>query len=288
MKRIAAILTAALAVASAQPASAFDLGLGLFKRKMQPNAPSSPKSDGALKIKQLVATLQSDPDTDRRKVAAETLRTLDPRNSGEVIPTLVASLQNDPNAGVRAIAAESLGAIKSVYPTAGAALESSEKSDPDANVRAVAKAALWQYHLNGYKTPTSTSASLPSQTGEPPLAVRKPVAPVAVPTSPQPAPADLSFRPITQGMGKGAPYQPTAEPPLAKSKATPPVTVPDVKPPTPSIVAPPIAPVPSIPTPMPLPELATPSSLPSTVPPVSIPDVPTVPSGVPTVAPPKR
>lgn len=266
MKRFAAILTAALAATSAQPASAFDLGLGLFKRKPQANAPNTSKSDSSLKIKQLVATLQSDPDTDRRKLAAETLRTLDPRNNADVIPTLVSCLQNDPHAGVRAIAAESLGAIKSIYPTAGAALESSEKSDPDANVRTMAKAALWQYHLNGYKTPTSTAASLPSQTGEPPLAVRRPVAPTAIPTQPQPSAADISFRPITQGMGKGAVYQPTSEPPLAKPKA-PPATVPDVKPPTPVIAAPPI------PAPM-----------------LTIPDVPKVPTGdgVQTVLPPKR
>jgi len=275
MKRIAAILTAALGVASAQPAAAFDLGLGLFKKKPAAPSPAAPKPDGSLKTKQLVATLQSDPDIDRRKVAAEALRTHDPRNNTDVIPTLVHTLQNDPNAGVRAIAAESLGAIKSVYPAAGSALETSEKSDPDANVRAVAKAALWQYHLNGYKTPSSASSSLPSQTGEPPLAApRKPF----VPTTPQPTVADVSFRHITQGMGKGPPLAPTAEPPLAKK--APPAVVPDVKPPTPMIEAPPI------PVPMPMP--APGSSI--TLPPVAIPDAPMLPSGTgtPTVLPPKR
>ncbi len=272
MKRIAAIFTASLALATAQPAGAIDLGFGLFKRKPQANTPNTSKSDSSVKVKQLVAALQSDPDIDRRKVAAEALRTHDPRNNTDVIPTLVSTLQNDPNAGVRAIAAESLGSIKSVYPTAGAALESSEKSDPDANVRTMAKAALWQYHLNGYKTPTSATASLPSQTGEPPLAVRKPV---PTPVKPMPAAADASFRPITQGMGKGVVYQPTTEPPLAKPKA-PPVSVPDVKPPTPVIAAPPI--------PMPMPEP------PKLTLPVTIPDVPKLPTGdgVPTISPPKR
>lgn len=278
MKRIAAILTASLALATAPPAGAIDLGFGLFKRKPQTNTPNNSKSDSSTKIKQLVATLQSDPDIDRRKVAAEALRTHDPRNSTDVIPTLVSTLQNDPHAGVRAIAAESLGSIKSVYPTAGAALESSEKSDPDANVRTMAKAALWQYHLNGYKTPTSATASLPSQTGEPPLAVRKPV---PTPVKPTPAAADASFRPITQGMGKGVVYQPTTEPPLAKPKA-PPVSVPDVKPPMPVIVAPPI--------PMPMPEPTITLPPPKLIPPISIPDVPKLPTGdgVPTISPPKR
>ena len=270
MKRIAAILTAGLTVSTAQQASAIDLGFGLFKRKPQASAPNSSKSDGSQKTKQLVATLQSDADIDRRKLAAEALRTHDPRNNPDVIATLVSTLQKDPNSGVRAIAAESLGSIKSVYPTAGAALEGSEKSDPDANVRTMAKAALWQYHLNGYKTPTSATASLPSQTGEPPLAVRKPVAPVAVQVKPTPSATDVSFRPITQGMGKGVVYQPTSEPPLAKPK-TPPATVPDVKPPMPVIVAPPIP-------------------MSSASPLVSIPDVPKLPAGdgVQTVTPPKR
>lgn len=279
MNRIAKILTATLIVASAQQARAIDLGLGLFKRKSQPSAPSTSKSDSSLKIKQLVATLQSDPDTDRRKVAAETLRTLDPRNNADVIPTLVSTLQNDPNAGVRAIAAESLGEIKSIYPTAGAALESSEKSDPDANVRAMAKSALWQYHLNGYKT--SPSASVANQTGEPPLAVRKPAGVPLPPTKPQPVVSESSFRPITQGMGKGANLQPTAEPPLAKPKAAS-VTVPEIKPPMPMIVAPPI------PVPMQMPATALP--VPKVAPPISIPDIPKFPVGdsTPTVIPPKR
>ncbi len=282
MNRIAKILTATLVVASAQQASAIDLGLGLFKRKSQPSAPSAPsssKSDSSLKLKQLVATLQSDPDTDRRKVAAETLRTLDPRNNADVIPTLVSTLQNDPNAGVRSIAAESLGEIKSVYSAAGAALESSEKSDPDVNVRATAKSALWQYHLNGYKS--SPSASLANQTAEPPLAVYKPAAVPVPPTKPQPVVSESSFRPITQGMGKGANLQPTAEPPLAKPKNVP-VTAPEVKPPMPMIVAPPI--------PMRMPEPTTTLPVPKVDPPISIPDVPKFPTGdsTPTVTPPKR
>ena len=270
MKRIAAILSATLAVATAQPAHAFDLGLGLFKRKPQPNSTTPSKSDTSLKVKQLVATLQSDPDTDRRKAAAEAIRTIDSRNNADVIPTLVATLQNDPNAGVRSIAAESLGAIKSVYPAAGVALEASEKSDPDANVRAVAKAALWQYHLNGYKTPSNSTAGVPNQTGEPPFAVRKP----SVPTTPS-APAEQTFRPITQGVGKNSAVQPTTEPPLAKPKV-------EVKPPAPTIVAPPI--------PMPMPEPVIVLPVPKVDPPLTIPDVPKIPPGdtVPTVIPPKR
>ena len=143
-------------------------------------------------------------------------------------------------------------------------------------MRAVAKAALWQYHLGGYKTPSSASSSLPSQTGEPPLAAPRKA---FMPTTPQPNVADVSFRPITQGMGKGPPLSPTAEPPLAKK--APPIAVPEVKAPTPMIEAP-------IPVPMPMPEPSI--TLPKGVPQVTIPDVPMIPSGsgTPTVVPPKR
>ncbi len=271
MKRIAAIFTATFVVATAQPAHAFDLGLGLFKRKPESKSTTPSNSDVSLKVKQLVATLQSDPDTDRRKAAAEAIRTIDSRNNADVIPTLVATLQNDPNAGVRSIAAESLGAIKAIYPAAGAALEASEKSDPDANVRAVAKAALWQYHLNGYKTPSNSTVGTLNQTGEPPFAVRKPAIPSA------PAPAELTFRPITQGVGKNSAVQPTAEPPLAKPKA-------EVKPPTPIIVAPPM------PMPMPMPNPVVVLPVPKVDPALTIPDAPKIPAGdaIPTVIPPKR
>jgi len=110
----------------------------------------------------------------------------------------------------------------------------------------------------------------PNQTGEPPFAVRKP----AVPITPS-APAELTFRPITQGVGKNSAVQPTTEPPLAKPKV-------EVKPPTPTIVTPPI--------PMPMPEPVIVLPVPKVDPPLTIPDVPKIPTGdaVPTIIPPKR
>jgi len=248
MKRFLPAVAAAVALGSTTPAFAFDLGLGLFKKKPAGPSATPAKSDVNTKAKQLVATLQSDTDIDRRKAAADALRNEDPRNNPDIVPALIASLQKDPSPSVRALAAETLGAYKSVYQAAAVALDASEKGDPDATVRASAKNALWQYHLNGFKPSTSTAGTT-GQSSEPPLATPKPI--VAVKPPPTAVATATDFRPITQGMGKAQMYQPTAEPPIAKPKGQPaPVSVPDappsrVEPPTFSLPMPTIPVVPS-------------------------------------------
>jgi len=231
MKRFLPAIAATIALGFATPAMAFDLGLGLFKKKPVGPSATPAKSDTSTKVKQLVATLISDTDIDRRKGAAEALRTHDPRNNPDIIPALVDSLQKDPSATVRALVAESIGMYKSVHQSAAVALEASEKNDPDAAVREASKSALWQYHLSGYK-PSAVATGNSSQSNEPPLA-----APRLNPTNvavkpPVTVPTATDFRPITQGMGKSQTYQPTAEPPLAKPKGTvpPPDVVPDSQP----------------------------------------------------------
>lgn len=251
MKRFLPALAATVALGSASPAFAFDLGLGLFKKKPVGPSTTPAKSDTSTKVKQLVVTLQSDTDIDRRKAAAEALRTHDPRNNPDLIPALITSVQKDPSPAVRALAAETIGLYKSLYPSAASALDSAEKTDPDAGVRVAAKNALWQYHLNGFKSPTTVAGST-GQSNEPPLATPKP-APTIVAVKP-PASVASDFRPITQGMGKPQTFQPTAEPPLAKPKrqisAPPAAVVPDtqpsrVEPPTFSLPMPTIPVVPS-------------------------------------------
>ncbi len=272
----------------APPAFAIDLGLGLFKRKT-PNANTQPEP--SLKTKQLVATLQSDLDIARRKNAAEELRNHDPKANADLIPTLAGSLLKDPSPDVRILAAESLGAIKSVYATAGSALEKAESEDPDKSVRAAAKSALWQYGLNGYKP---TPATPTSQTVEPPLAKTAPVSSKPVASSGgKSASTTAKFQPISQGPVTGgtvsAPQ--SSEPPLARPKAAnkpqpvsttpaiPTVVVPQKMPskgesesvalPKPMIDAPPLPgtgvekgpdplPLPSIPTVAPVPTVSVP------------------------------
>jgi hypothetical protein len=299
-RRLAVALAAASVAATTSSAPAIDFGLGLFKKKKPPEAQAAPaKADPSTRIKQLVATVQSDPDTDRRKAAVGELQGYDPRTSPEVLSALVGSLQKDPSPDIRAKAAETLGGFRTVYTSAAAALESAESSDPDRGVRAAAKSALWQYGLNGYKTSAGNASN---QTAEPPLAkpVSRPTAPPSVSAKVPVNGTDTAFRPITQGpAGKVTPYQQSAEPPLAKT-GTP------VSPPTSPVTA---APPPGVPQRMPTridtpvnpPKLDVPApSLPdekktvtppkSAEPPAAnfplpLPNVPTVPLQMPTTPP---
>lgn len=267
MKRIVlALLLSGFVGGTSSAAVAGDgpLGLGLLKRK--------PKADPAAKAKQLVATLQSDPDERKRKSAAEELREFDPRNTPDLIPALIGSLQKDPSAAVRIETAQTLGKLKPVSQPAGIAMETAFQSDPDAKVREAVQAALWQYHLNGYRTPPTGSA-VASQTPEPPIAPTRPGTMAARPSPKPTTPAEGAFRPIANAVGKGVNFQPTVEPPLAKPKAPAPLPTELPKPklanevPAPSVAVPP---TPAIPPPT--------TSVPSTpLPPI------TIPSGPPTV-----
>ncbi len=276
MYRAAAILTAALTLTA--PALAGDgiLGLGLFKKRQKAAEPTS-------RGKQLVNTLQSDPDAKKRRQAAEDLRGLDPRNETDIVPALIGSLQQDPDPKVRAEAAESIGKLKPVYQPAGIAMETALATDPDPKVREAIKSALWQYHLSGYRTPPAGSP-FAAQSAEPPLAAARPQPPLARkprPAAPRPA-ANAGFQPITNTVGKGVFYQPTPEPPLAKPRDTRPAQ--EVK--TPAVLP---APKPAAAVPEPAEKKADPApSVPTTtVPTVSVPSTtpptPSVPSGVPTV-----
>lgn len=301
--RLAAALAAASVAATSSPAPAIDFGLGLFKKKKPPEAqPAAAKADPSARIKQLVATVQSDPDVDRRKAAVGELAGHDPRTSPEVVTALVYSLQKDPSPDIRTKAAETLGGYRNVYTTAATALETAEASDPDRGVRAAAKSALWHYGLNGYK---ASAGNASNQTAEPPLA--KPASRPSSPSTSVSAKApvngtDTTFRPITQGpAGKLTPFQQSAEPPLARSgtpisQPSAPVTVtppPGVPQRMPTQIDTPVNP-PKLDVPVPaLPDekkTVTPpkSDEPASKFPLPLPNVPTVPLQMPTVAPPGK
>lgn len=302
-RRLAAALAAASVAATTSPAPAIDLGLGLFKKKKPPEAQPAPsKADPSSRVKQLIATVQSDPDVDRRKAAVGELAGHDPRTSPEVVTALVYSLQKDPSPDIRAKAAETLGGYRTVYTTAATALESAEAGDPDKAVRAAAKSALWQYGLNGYKVSAGNAST---QTAEPPLAKL-----ASRPSSPPPSVSaktpvngtDATFRPITQGpAGKATPFQQSAEPPLAKSgtpvsQPTPPVTVappPGVPQRMPTKIDTPVNPpkldVPAASLPDEKKTVAPPTSAePEKKFPLPLPSLPSVPQQMPTVAPPGK
>jgi hypothetical protein len=297
MKRTAAALAMLAAFPEVVPAAElpkFEIPrLGIFRKKkedppatppQQQPAPAQPDAKPAKAT--AVDVLKADRDEKKRLAAAEALRTADPRTSPDVLPALTTSLQQDPSANVRAAVAQTIGKLKPVSAEAGAVLEATVAGDPAEAVRKAAQQALWEYHLNGYRS-AAANAAMP-QTAEPPLAKpkavpAKPAPPVVLtsktPAAPTPAPATPvpAPRPITTGIGKGAIYPQTVEPPLAKPK----VEKVEVKPPTVKVDAPPQTPptaaVPGIPTPMP----------PSEAAPISVP-VPPAPSGIPTIPPPGK
>ena len=209
--------------------------LGIFRSKKKDDAPASEK-DKAVKVKGLLEALRTEPDEKKRLAAIEEISGYDPRTHVDVLPALVASVKQDPSAGVRATAAEAIGELKPVNQTAGVALEQTSTNDPSESVRKAAQQALWQYHLNGYRSQGS-NPSLP-QTSEPPLA--KPKA-VVVPIS-----KPVVATPVSQPkpVAKGGVYQQTTEPPLAKPRVAPDA----VSPPVPSLSVPALPPVPVVPS----------------------------------------
>ncbi len=205
--------------------------LGIFRSRKKDEATS--EKEKTARVKGLLESLRSEPDEKKRLAAVEELSDYDPRTHVEVLPALIASVKQDPAAGVRALAAEAIGEMKPVNQTAGVALEQTLTNDPSESVRKSAQQALWQYHLNGYRS-QGANPSLP-QTAEPPLAQAVKSAPKAVVATPV-----SQTRPVP----RGGVYQQTVEPPIAKPRVAPET----VSPPTPSMSVPALPPVPVVPT----------------------------------------
>jgi hypothetical protein len=157
-----------------------------------------------VRVRFLSDVLRTETDEAKRRTAILELAEADPRTNPEVMTSLIGALKRD-SASVRAVAAEVIGRFKAVFPSAGAALESAAESDPSPAVREAAKQALWEYHLNGYRSPKGGDPAA-MQTAEPPLALpayqRPPVAvappapvPVAIP-APVPALPNVVVRPV--------------------------------------------------------------------------------------------
>lgn len=200
MSRTRFALTVLLAALASAPAFA---GPGLLKGK--------PKTEAA-RVPTLLEALKNDPDEKKRKAAATELGRADARLVPEVVPGLVAALQKDAAVAVRLEAADAISRLDTVFPVAGVALEGAASGDSSPLVRLAAKKALWEYHLNGYRSPKGTDL-MAAQTAEPPIA--SPAGPrtaaALVPAPPPPAPTRV-------------PPLPPAAPPVAPQ--LPPVSVP--------------------------------------------------------------
>jgi HEAT repeats len=157
-----------LASVLAAPASA-----GIFFNK------KADKPNPAVVVPELIHTLQSDGDEDKRMAAAEQMREFDPAQFPDVVPTLVEALLSDKKPSVRAEAAQSLGKIRPVSDKVGAALEQALAKDSSMRVRLQARSVLLQYRWSGWKEPAPKKDETPTarpkepappQSKEPPLA----------------------------------------------------------------------------------------------------------------------
>jgi hypothetical protein len=198
----------------AAPASA---GVFFGKKKKQPN-PND-------RVPELLVTVKTDGDENKRARAAEELRQFDAATHPEVVPILIDVLLNDKKPAVRAEAAQSLGKLRPVSQEAGQALEQALAKDPSMRVRLQARSALLQYHWSGYRSASRKDVPpSPFESKEPPLADSGPaLAPASMPApgrlKPQPAPAPVPAAPaptpppVAQPLPVG-PSQPATGPQL--------------------------------------------------------------------------
>jgi hypothetical protein len=156
-----------------------------FGKKKKPN-PND-------RVPELLVTVKTDGDENKRARAAEELRQIDAAGHPEVVPILIDVLLNDKKPAVRAEAAQSLGKVRPVSQEAGQALEQALAKDPSMRVRLQARSALLQYHWSGYRSASKKDAPPPPfESKEPPLAE---AGPQLAPTSMVPAPTRLTPQP---------------------------------------------------------------------------------------------
>jgi hypothetical protein len=209
-------LTLALLLA---PVLAAPVSAGIFFNK------KADKPNPAVVVPELIRTVQSDGDEDKRLAAAEQLREFDPAQFPDVVPVLIEVLLNDKKPAVRAEAALSLGKIRPVSDKVGVALEEALAKDSSMRVRLQARSVLLQYRWSGWKEPV----------------VKKDETPTARPKGP--APTQSKEPPLAPASGKTPPVAQTSDRTLARPASAPrllqaPSSVP---------LNPPAAPVPTAP-----------------------------------------
>jgi hypothetical protein len=117
------------------------------------NRQPKPKPRPEERVPELIATVRTDPDENKRSAAAVELRQYDPKAFPDIVPVLAEVVRNDTKAGVRYEAAVSLSKIRPVSTIAGMALEHASAHDAAFYVRVQARTSLVYYRLSGYRSP---------------------------------------------------------------------------------------------------------------------------------------
>ena len=180
------------------------------------------KPDPATRVPELIVTVKTDGDENKRAAAAEELRQYDPAAQTDIVPVLIDVLLHDAKPAVRAEAAQSLGKLRPVNQQAGWALEQAVSKDASMRVRVQARSALLLYHMSGYHS---------AKVDDPPAENPSPKEKEKEPTGPLPPAVKTSTAPPPRQAGKGR-LSPTpmpsvampaqsAEPPLAPETPSP-------------------------------------------------------------------
>ena len=156
-----------------------------------------PKPDPAQRVPELVKTVRTDGDENKRAEAVEELRQHDPVTFPEIMPALIEALLNDKKPAVRAEAASTISKLRPVSQAAGDALEQALDKDTSMRVRIQVRSALLQYHWAGYRQGKKDEPAAPPTTKEPPLADPKPANPPPLtPMKNTEPPSTLTPRPL--------------------------------------------------------------------------------------------
>jgi hypothetical protein len=198
-----------------------------------------PKPDPAQRVPELIKTVRTDGDENKRAEAVGELRQYDLATFPEILPTLIDALLNDKKPGVRAEAAQTISKLRPVTQAAGDALEQALDKDGSMRVRLQVRSALLQYHWAGYRQGKKDEPQSPVATKEPPLADPKPAnPPTPAPPKPTESPSTLTPRPL--------PPMPTPVP-MPKTPPAGPATAPRLLPQGPTIEIPTPTPTPPVP-----------------------------------------
>jgi hypothetical protein len=189
-----------------------------------------PKPEPAQRVPELIKTIRTDGDENKRADAIEELRQYDPTTFPEIIPTLIDALHNDKKASVRAGAAQTISKLRPVSQAAGDALEQALDKDNSMRVRISVRSALLQYHWAGYRQGKKDELVPPVTTREPPLADPLPLPPPTPPRgtpppaepAPTPTPRPLPPMPAPVNAPRPLPQGPTIEIPTPPASTTPP------------------------------------------------------------------
>ena len=201
------------------PVLAASASAGIFFNK------KTDKVNPADRVPDLIKTVQTDGDEDKRMAAAEELRDYDVAQFPDIVPTLIDALLNDKKPGVRAEAAQSLGKIRPVSDQVGLALEQSLAKDTSMRVRLQARSVLLQYRWSVWKEPAAKKDEMPTARPKDPPPTQSQEPPLAPPSAPAAAPPRLVPQPEPIPSLMPVPVVPRPAPPAGADQG------PELKPP---------------------------------------------------------